>query len=75
MATERHISWNEEIRGIEVKTLFWFSAKLVAVNIIWFSVVVVVIALFVTSVIPYFQEDSESSIDSFDIFPPPGRGR
>ena len=23
MATERHISWNEEIQGIEVKTLFF----------------------------------------------------
>ena len=51
MATERHISWNEEIRGIEIKTLFWFSAKLVAVNIIWFIIMVVVFALLVASAV------------------------
>jgi len=49
MATERHISWNEEIRGIEIKTLFWFSAKLVAVNIIWFIILMVAFSLTIGS--------------------------
>jgi len=39
MATERHISWNDEIRGIEVKTLFVFSFKLILVNILWVLIV------------------------------------
>jgi len=34
MATERHISWNEEIQGIEIKTLFFFSLKLIVVNML-----------------------------------------
>ena len=43
MATERHISWNEEIQGIEVKTLFFFSFKIILVNILW---IIIVMALF-----------------------------
>ena len=39
MATERHISLDEEIRGIGIMTLFWFSVKLLMVNIIWLLIV------------------------------------
>ena len=39
MATERHISLDEEIRGIVIMTLFWFSVKLLMVNIIWLLIV------------------------------------
>ena len=42
MATERYISLNEEIKGIEVKTLFVLSLKIILVNIIWFLIVVAV---------------------------------
>ena len=41
MATERHISWNEEIQGIEVKALFVFSFKIILVNILWIIIVMV----------------------------------
>ena len=44
MATERHISWNEEIQGIEVKTLFFFSFKIILVNILWIIIVMVLFA-------------------------------
>jgi len=39
MATERHISLDEEIRGIGIMTLFWFSLKLLMVNILWVLIV------------------------------------
>jgi len=39
MATERHISLDEEIRGIRIMTLFWFSLKLLMVNIIYILIV------------------------------------
>jgi len=39
MATERYISLNEEIQGIEIKTLFVLSLKIMLVNIIWFLIV------------------------------------
>ena len=39
MATERHISLDEEIRGIVIMTLFWFSVKLLVSNIIWLLIV------------------------------------
>ena len=42
MATERYISLNEEIQGIEVKTLFVLFFKIMLVNIIWFLIVVAV---------------------------------
>ena len=41
MATERHISWNEEIQGIEIKTLFFFFLKLIVVNMLGIFIVVV----------------------------------
>ena len=45
MATERHISWNEEIQGIEVKTLFFsLSFKIILVNILWIIIVMVLFA-------------------------------
>ena len=47
MATERHISWNEEIQGIEIKTLFFFSFKLIIVNILWIIILAVIIGSFV----------------------------
>jgi len=40
MATQRHISWNEEIQGIEIKTLFVFSLKLIVVNMLGIFIVV-----------------------------------
>ena len=39
MATERHISLDEGIRGIRIMTLFWLSLKLLMVNIIWLLIV------------------------------------
>ena len=48
MATERHISLDEEIRGIGIMTLFWFSLKLLMVNILWVLIVlgfILVVAL------------------------------
>ena len=48
MATERHISLDEEIRGIRIMTLFWLSLKLLMVNIIWVLIVlgfILVVAL------------------------------
>ena len=47
MATERHISWNEEIQGIEIKTLFFFSLKLIVVNMLGIFIVVVAFGLIV----------------------------
>jgi len=45
MATERHISLDEGIRGIRIMTLFWLSLKLLMVNIIWLLIGIVIIAL------------------------------
>jgi len=49
MATERHISWNEEIQGIEIKTLFFFSFKLLLVYGLWIVILLVIVALGVGS--------------------------
>ena len=49
MATERHISWNEEIQGIEVKTLFFFTLKIILVNILWIIIVMVFFGVVVGS--------------------------
>ena len=48
MATERHISWNEEIQGIEVKT-FFSSFKIILVNILWIIIVMVFFGVVVGS--------------------------
>ena len=45
MATERHISLDEGIRGIGIMTLFWLSLKLLMVNIIWLLIVLAFILL------------------------------
>ena len=47
MATERHISWNEEIQGIEIKTFFCSSLKLIVVNILGIFIVVAAFGLIV----------------------------
>ena len=49
MATQRHISWNEEIQGIEIKTLFFFSLKLIVVNMLGIIIVLVFFGVVVGS--------------------------
>ena len=48
-AVER--TWDDELSNIKVSTLFWLSAKIFAVNIIWVIIIVVVFALLVGSAI------------------------
>ena len=48
---QRHISWNEEIQGIEVKTLFFFSFKIILVYGLWIIILLVVVALAAGSIL------------------------
>ena len=45
--SEQRSTWDDELSNIKISTLFWLSAKIVAVNIIWVILVVVVFALLV----------------------------
>ena len=47
--SEQRRTWDDELSNIKVGTLFWLSAKIFAVNIIWFIIIVVVLALLVGS--------------------------
>jgi len=47
--SEQRRTWDDELRNIKVSTLFLLSAKIFAVNIIWFIIVVVVFAILVDS--------------------------
>ena len=45
--SERRMTWDDELSNIKVGTLFWLSAKIVAVNIIWFIIFIVIIAVII----------------------------
>ena len=45
--SEQRMTWDDELSNIKVGTLFLFSAKIVAVNIIWFIIFIVIFAVII----------------------------
>ena len=43
--SEQRTTWDDELSNIKVGTLFWLSAKIAAVNIIWVIIFIVIIAV------------------------------
>lgn len=41
--SERRVTWDDELSSIKIMTLFWLSAKIFAVNIIWLIIIVVIL--------------------------------
>ena len=47
--SEQRMTWDDELSNIKIGTLFWLSAKIFAVNIIWFIIVIVVLGVIIGS--------------------------